>query len=279
MRLRTRAIAAMASFLALTGTSALAAAPADALSSPPTITVTMTDQAITLSSGTSLHAGRVIFRVVTPSGDHALQLAKLMPGYSLQQAGADLNASFGGNVPAIKRVDKNIHFLGGAETMNHHPGYFSETLYAGTYYLIDQNSSAMTTLHVYGTPTPRSWIANSSTITAYNYGFGSASVLPHAGWTLFRDKSDEPHFVVMLHVKPGTTAKDVQAYIDSGMSDQTPSFGLPESTSSGVISPQDQILWHYNMPAGRYVLACFWPDDDSGMPHFVMGMWKIVDLR
>jgi hypothetical protein len=34
-----------------------------------------------------------------------------------------------------------------------------------------------------------------------------------------------------------------------------------------------------DVPAGKYLLACFWPDDDTGMPHFFMGMWKLVRVR
>jgi hypothetical protein len=33
------------------------------------------------------------------------------------------------------------------------------------------------------------------------------------------------------------------------------------------------------MPAGRYVVACYWPDDDTGMPHAFMGMFKLITLR
>jgi hypothetical protein len=34
----------------------------------------------------------------------------------------------------------------------------------------------------------------------------------------------------------------------------------------------------YDLPAGEYLLACFWPDRFTGMPHFFMGMWKLINL-
>jgi hypothetical protein len=26
-------------------------------------------------------------------------------------------------------------------------------------------------------------------------------------------------------------------------------------------------------------VMCFWPDDETGMPHAFMGMWKLISLR
>jgi hypothetical protein len=34
----------------------------------------------------------------------------------------------------------------------------------------------------------------------------------------------------------------------------------------------------YDLPAGKYFIACFWPDYFTGMPHFLMGMWKLVTI-
>ena len=31
-------------------------------------------------------------------------------------------------------------------------------------------------------------------------------------------------------------------------------------------------------PRGKYLVACFWPDYITGMPHFFMGMWKLINL-
>ena len=277
---RVRLAAVSAAVLTLFSATVVTPAVAQGASGPPTVVATVTSKTITFSHGTSVHAGRVTFKVVAPSGDHTLQLAKLTPGYSLRQAGADLAAAFSGKVSAVRTIDKKILFLGGAEATPNHPGYFAETLYAGTYYAFDQNGNAITTLHVFGTPPMRDWVHETSTITATNaHRFAtSPTVLPASGWTLFRNAADEPHFIVFQQVQPTTTAKMVSDYLASG-NQNPPPWGLPGTTSTGVISPGRQILFHHQLPAGSYVILCYWPDDQTGMPHALMGMWKLVTLK
>jgi len=228
--------------------------------------------------GHRLHAGRVIFRVMTKKGDHTLQLLRLHHGYSFQQAGQDIGKAFGGDLDAINRVDHKISWLGGTEARPMHPGEFAVNLRAARLFVLDQESNAFTRLRVFGTPPARPSVAASSGITAFSYGFGlSKPTLPHEGWTRVRDRSDQPHFVVLQHVKDGTTNRMVNRFIKSG-GHGNPPWILHGSTSTGVISPGRQQVLHYNLRAGKYLLACFWPDDESGMPHFFMGMWKLVRL-
>ena len=120
-----------------------------------------------------------------------------------------------------------------------------------------------------------------SQVTAFTYGFSQTPVtLPHEGWTRFNDESDQPHMLILQQVKPGTTNAQVQRFASS-MGRKGGGFFLNASDGAGVISPGSPgptILWHYNLPKGRYLLQCFWPDDTTGMPHFFMGMWKLVTL-
>src|SRR3954454_10341812 len=114
---RARALA-LASAAAIVSTTGLVAGPpaADAAASIPTLTVHMSASKITFTGCgastangvTTLHAGRIHFHVVTASGDHVLQLARLHNGYTLDQASTDLNDAFSGNVPAVQRVDQGI---------------------------------------------------------------------------------------------------------------------------------------------------------------------------
>ena len=284
MSVHRRTMAAL-SITALASSVLVGLAPSSALAAaaPPTVTVTMSGKTLSISTGTSLHAGRYLIKVVVPSGDDTLQLAKLAaPGYSFAQASKDVNSAFGGNIAAIRRVDKNIHWLGGAEGTPGHPGMFVETLYAGSYVFLAQNANAVLHVRVFGTPRgQQTWVNQTSTIsTTPANRFSSPPILPRAGWTLFRDGSDEPHFLSMQQVKPGTTLQEVLAFLHSPQSQQQqqPPWALPATTSAGVISPHTQILFHYSLPAGRYVLFCFWPDDRTGMPHALMGMVKLVTL-
>jgi hypothetical protein len=284
--IRARAAAAVLTATAL-GAASLAAADATtasfqdsrqtATAGIPTVVVRMSDSAVHLSVGHRLHAGRVEFRVRAKSGGDALQLMRLHKGYTMREAQRDFNKAFGGNTDAIKRVDRRITFLGGAQARPGHPGRFAVVLHAGRFIVLSQNADTFTRLRVFGTPPDRPTVRSSGSITAFTYGFGvTGAPLPNKGWTSVSDRSDQPHVVIFQHVKDGTTARQVRRALRS---QQQPPWLLKANTSTGVLSPNRREVFHYNLPAGRYLLLCYWPDDDTGMPHYLMGMWKLVNLR
>ncbi len=283
MRIKKRGALGAAALSAVAAGAAMLAAPVGAAASTPAkvpvITAHVSSKSISLSSGRTIHAGRIIFRVVTGSGGHTLQIARLHKGYSLAQAGADLNKAFSGDTDAIRRVDSKITFRGGAEARPDHPGRFGVSLHAGRYVFLDQDSNAHKMVTVTGTAPERASIPHQSAITAFSYGFGTSSdTIPATGWTRILDQSDQPHFVEFNRVKAGTTDAMVRKYFKSG-SQAPPRWGLRASTSAGVISPKRAEVVHYSLPAGKYLIACFWPDDDTGMPHAFMGMWKLIWLK
>lgn len=278
---RRSAVAAVAlGSAAVTALGLVTAGAADA--SPgrvPTVVAHMSNKSISLSTGHVMRPGRVVFKVVSRNGGHFLQLARLRHGYSLQQAGKDINKAFRGDVAAVRRVDHGVGFRGGARARPQHPGRFSVSLGAGHYVLLDQNGPAADFLTVKGKARPHRTIQHSGTITAFSYGFGNhPQVLPRAGWMRMNNRSDQPHFVEVHRVKSGTTGAMVHHFIKSGTQGK-PKFLLRRNTQSGIISPYRGELLRYNLPAGKYLVACFWPDDDTGMPHFFMGMWKLIRLR
>ncbi|MFY9913971.1 MAG: hypothetical protein WAK18_04830 [Nocardioidaceae bacterium] len=245
----------------------------------PTVVAHMSKAAIHLSVGHRVHAGRTIFTVKTRKGTHTLQLLRLHKGYTMQQAGADINKAFGGDLAAIRRVDHRITFLGGASARPGRPGEFAVNLRAAKLVLLDQNSNAATNLKVFGKTPSRPQIPVSSGITTFSYGFGSSMPpLPRSGWTRVSNRSDQPHFVIFQRVADNTTNRMVRRFVKSGPHGNPP-WVLKVNTNVGVISPKVSVVFHYSLPAGKYLLACFWPDDDSGMPHFNMGMWKLITLK
>ena len=263
--------------LALTG---VGQGVADASTSLKTVTVTMTAKSITVSAGSSLPAGRYIFKVVMPQGDDTLQFLTLAPGFTPAQAIKNVNAAFSGKVSAVRTVDTKIHWFGGVEASTNHPGYFAETLYAGTYFLTEQNGTAHTTLHVFGTPPGgQGWVNQTSALSAVKPNrFAVPASIPRSGWTLFHNSAAEPHFIVLQQVQPSTTYREVLAALKSN-SQTPPSWALPATYSTAVVSPNTQMLFHYSLPAGKYVMMCFWPDDETGMPHALMGMYKFITLK
>lgn len=273
------AAAVTAASLGATAILGASAAGASERAGIPTVTVHVGGGKIGFVSGNStLHAGRIHFRVITGSGSHVLQVLRLHHGYTLQDAGQDFGPAFSGNTAAIGRLDDNVTWRGGAQARPDKPGSFVVTLRAGHFYLIDQTSNAAPKpFTVVGNVTPRPNFPHQSKITAFTYGFDSSPLtIPAKGTTYFFNQADQPHFLEMQRVKDGTTAADVRAYLKHPAG--PPPFGLRAGTGAGVLSPGTGQMLSYNLPAGEYLLACFWPDRFTGMPHFFMGMWKLIHL-
>lgn len=238
----------------------------------------MTSSRIWLSDAT-VHAGRILFTARTRDGGHTLQVARLRNGYTIDQVGQDIEKALRGDVPAVQRVDNGVSFRGGVETHPARPGRFSTVLRAGHYLVLDQSGGGLARLTVTGSHVRRVHASHHGTVTAFSYGFGSSPrALTAHGWIRLSNQSEQPHFVEFQRVKPGTTASMVRKTLAADASG-TPSWTLKANLSSGVISPGNTEVMHVDLPAGRYVLLCWWPDDKTGMPHALMGMWKLVTLH
>ncbi|HEU5035224.1 MAG TPA: hypothetical protein VFT62_10790 [Mycobacteriales bacterium] len=295
MHFRTRtvasiAVASAAAITASTGAVALAASSSAtrtaAAAAVPVVTVHMSDSAIKLSGGgtttsngsTTVHAGRITFRVVTGAGDHVLQIMRFRHGYTAQDAQQDIPKAFSGDTDAIKRVDDGISFRGGAEAKPQHPGRMVVTLSKGEYFLVDQNGNAGAVLEVTGSVPARATVPHQGTYTAFTYGWDVTKNLPAKGVVRVHNQADQPHFLEIQHIKESTTKRQVRKVMSPNYKGGQPSWALKGTAQSGVISPTKSQLLKYDLPAGKYVIACFWPDLNSGMPHAFMGMWKIVHL-
>jgi hypothetical protein len=277
MKGRAPLTAVLAAGMTVAGAVTIGAASAGAAAPGNQIVIRISNSHMRFSSGNTIRPGTYTFKVVSADGrDHTVQIARLHQGYTLAQARADLDKSFGGDTAAIRRIDDRITFRGGAEA-HRKPGWFSTTLYATRYLVIDQNSDVVRYLTVTGSRRAGSAPATAGRSTAYSYGFGSSRRLPAHGWVRLFNQSDQPHFWVVQRIKEGTTARQVKRYFASG-SEKNPPWLLRAGTDSGVISPYYGQNMHLDLPVGEYLTACFWPDDDTGMPHALMGMWQIVHL-
>jgi hypothetical protein len=282
---RTKAIAAAASAALVVATVAVtAAAPAEAAASH-TVKVKMSDSSITFSGGgsstangvTTLHAGRYHFHVVSPGGNHFLQLLRFKNGYTAQQAQGDFAKAFQGNVDAVQALDNGVVFRGGAHAKPQNPGDMVVVLKAGPFMAIDQNGNAVAQLAVVGHAATTSLGEHTGTYSAFSYGWGVSKHLPAAGTVKVTNRADQPHFLVLQRVKDSTTNETVRKALAKG-GNGNPPWLLKASADSGVISPNTSQLMSYDLPAGKYFIACFWPDYFTGMPHFLMGMWKLVTI-
>jgi hypothetical protein len=230
---------------------------------------------------TTARAGRITFAVRAPKGDHTLQVVQLHDGYTPDQLQADASAGLDkGDVDAVNRLDDNVTWLGGIEVLGGKSGTFTVLLKKGDYFIADQNGNGAAQLTVKGSTVHRSSAALDGTFTATAANrWDTPKSVAHNGWIRLRNTGDQPHFMVLNEVKKSTTKKDVKAYFNTGAESQ-PAFGLSHFTSSGVFSPGSNVTLHLqHVPAGKYLLMCFWPDKETGMPHAAMGMWRLVTLK
>jgi hypothetical protein len=254
------------------------------------ITIKDTGTSVSLSDS-RIRPGNTIFKIKAHGqGSSGLQVVRLVDGYTLTDAFTDLNAAFGGDVPSIKRVDRNIKFYGGNQ-MNPKgagPTFWGVRLdKAGTYYVLDIDSNALTTLKVKGTKQKRALPASDGWINMATASDGVSNVFrvgknnPKAGWMSSTNNAKEPHFVDVGHVKKSTTRADVVSYFTDPAAPETPPFAAADGAfaAAGVISPGKTMIWSYSLPRGRYLVDCFWPSKIDGTPHAIMGMFKLFQLK
>jgi hypothetical protein len=282
-------IAAVAATLVSTPSSAAAA-------SFPVINVHETDNGFTVS-GASLtrHAGRVTFHFTTTTTNtnngSDVELAQIRPGHTFAEAQA-AGGGGGSNDPATaaastRALQSTIHFFGGANlNLASQSENITETLYAGTYYLVDVGSQTkeVMPIHVSGTPGPAAWPAIGATILVGNGTtdrFKISGPIPAGSNILIRNTANGQtiHFTQFIPIVPGTTDDQIQTLLNSNSQAPPPQI-LGPGFSAGILSPGTQeVVSSASLTPGTYVLVCFIADDVTGMPHALMGMHLVVTVK
>ncbi|GCD90504.1 hypothetical protein [Nocardioides sp. LS1] len=271
--------------LAPTGTAATPAGapaihrPAGSAQAPPVrVTVRITKDGVRRSM-TGFRPGSTIFDMVSDGGTGTLEVIRLHDGYSLKEIQKDFGGLFSGDLKAIRRIDRNVEFYGGSSVTRHTRASFATHLDAGLYYLVNLDRGTWRTMRVTGKVQQR-WmpVSHGPTNIVSPNRFDTPRRMAHSGWMRTTNKSDEPHFVDMNLVKWSTTPQQVKKFFEGGAKGH-PSWGLGVSGGTLVIGPGHTVAWSYDLPRGKYVLDCFWPDDETGMPHALMGMWHLTRLR
>jgi hypothetical protein len=296
MQTRFRAAATALLLTATTGLAATGAAQASGTHHPGArgaskLVVTIKTKAHSLKlSDSKIRPGNTMFKDKNAGGTGLIQLLRLKPGYTLPDAFSDFALAFPEDptappdVAAVRRVDKNVVFYGGMETP-HKPG--KANMWAvkidkgGTYYAVNLDANSLTALTVKGHSQKRAMPSADGVINAAQGPGGVGNQFKpgkhnaRKGWMSTTNTAKEPHFVILQHVKKGTTKKQVfQAFT----SPDPPTIFLKGSTDTGVISPHHTFLWSYGLPKGRYAVTCFWPSKADGMPHALMGMISVFNM-
>ncbi len=242
---------------------------------------------------THLRAGVTKF-VVRSAADAGFQLLRPHRGYTKQDFAEDTNAAFNNNdVDALKRFESGTTLLGGVSSSADQKGVMWVRLHRGTYWALDTNSektdaTKVLSLHVRGrahgrhshgrAPRPDAVIR---AINETDWAPRPRSI-PGSGVLSFRNNSADNHFIAMARLLPGKTMKDFAAWIEKAKNGEEAPPPVDETGGfdSGVVSPGHRMSARYDLPRGRYVLVCFWPDADmDGMPHAFMGMYRGIRVR
>ncbi len=267
---------------ALTGGTAHAALDS---SSSGLVTVSIT-AAHNVVMPTAVQPGVNTFRVTTEAKQSGFQLVQLAPGYTLDQAIADIDAGLEHNkLTALKRFEAHVTLLGGVNVPSGKVGKLTVNLPVGSYYAADierNRPSAFTAFTVAGADTGATMPAGSRVTAVKSASWAkSPKSIAHRGMLTFKNRTDQNHFVGLARLKKGKTAKDFAAWIDAAMKGEEgpPPVDFGVAFDGGVVSPGQTVAMNYKLPKGDYILACFWPDASmGGMPHAFMGMFRGITL-
>lgn len=201
-------------------------------------------------------------------------------------------------------LDRNVTWFGGVDVFPGRGGAVTMTLDEGTYVLIDVaqglGPGELTTVRPFrvtsgsggGLPKADARIEmregdddHAGHVTAGDddgHAFRASDRLPAKGVVEVRNKNAVHHFAALAPVRPGTTDADIQERYDAFLSGEEPSddpFLDGPSASMNVLSEGKRAQLTYDLPPGTYVILCFIPDEVNGLPHALLGMHKVVELR
>jgi hypothetical protein len=271
------ALASSPVLLAPTTAGASGASTTSARAAMPHITALLTKKTIRLKDADGLRAGRVKLSVL---GRGPVEFAMFKAGYDVADFTADVN-KFGAknDVKALKHALKNTTIIGGLAGGGSGTVVFPK---AGAYTPISLGERGLVTgktLVVDGPKRSSKTPSTDGSIIAKNGpSWGGASQLPTKGRFQFKNKADQPHFVLLQQVVEGTTTDQVLSYLQSG-DEAPPPWGLQAGMETGTLSPGHSMTVDYDLPAGQYVVMCFFPDPEmGGMPHALMGMLRMIHL-
>ena len=271
-----------------TGAVALTAGAADAATTATTH-VRVRDHVVSMPD--TLRPGVHRFVVRSPQ-DASFQIIRKDRGYTEAELVHDVNAGLNSNTPdlkALKRFERHVTLLGGVSSSAGHPGRMWANLSRGRYIAVDTNTHHTTRaqlheIQVRGMRVPGT-LPSGHRIAAIDEASWAPrpKSIPTRGVLRFVNRSTDNHFIAMGRLLPGKTVADFKAWVDAVKQGQNVPPPIDESApslGSGVVSPGHRFAFRYHLPAGHYILTCWWPDSGmGGMPHAFMGMYRQLNVR
>ena len=229
--------------------------------------------------------------VVRSARESAFQIVRTRFGYSDRELARDVESGIdNGDLAALRRFERNVTLLGGVSSAPGQRGVVFVNLTRGRRYIaLDTNVSNTVPakfhhFRVVGARV-RAPMPKARTLRAVQEMTWAAR--PHriatSGRLGFTNRATDIHFVSMFKLRPGKTIRDWRLFVDaivSGTNPGPPPVNFDVGLDSGVVSPGHRMVMRYELPPGRYVLSCFWPDaDEGGLPHGFLGMFRAIRVR
>ena len=227
--------------------------------------------------------------VVRSTRNAGFQMLRPHAGYTKREFSHDIRVGFEGDVAAFKRFERKTDLLGGVNTdRGGAPGVMWARLPRGRVWVVDANADRtpprkVLTVHVAGVRVP-GVLPGRATLRAINEtDFAKRPrAIPDSGRLIVRNNSTDNHFFGLAKLRPGKTVADFKEWVDQTMqgNDSPPPVNFEVGLDTGVVGPGHAMSLKYDLPAGNYILLCFWPDaDEDFMPHVFMGMYRGVRVR
>ncbi|GGM19963.1 hypothetical protein [Deinococcus aerophilus] len=274
---------------------------AAAAQSAPNVTITTTKDGYQVPA--QVPAGYVHFTLKNDTDRPAeIQLFKLNPGVSadtLKSAVAALATDPGDNSADVEaRIINSSELYGGVPELAAKANYdFTVNLEPGTYVVSttssngdEKNPQALANLGYFQTfevtkgdnaaAAPKADYRLQLADFALAFPATNIAAGQHT-WEVVND-GRQPHFVMIMPVKPGKTEADVMKFMmsdgPSGTQDESP-ISMDETHGGGVISPGKTTYIDMNLAPGNYFAVCFVTDPKTKMPHAMLGMTRFFSVK
>ena len=238
------------------------------------ITIKVAKRAIVVRGARGLHAGRVKVEV---KGRGTAEILMFDRGYAFRDFRKDVTAADKGNIKALRHALAHTQFIGGFEAGGSGTVVLPR---AGAYTVFSFRSRGHGEFRAGAARRAPMPDVDGKIIGRTGPKWGGSSVLPAKGTFLFKNADrTTPHFVILQQVVEGTTTDQVLEALRSEEQGPPPTFFMRAGLETASLSPGHKMTVNYDLPAGQYVIMCFFPDPNmGGMPHALMGMLKMIHL-
>ncbi len=278
----------------LAGASPVSAGPGVPTSAvTPTLHARISSHGFKLTGDRSFPSNRVTITLTAIGGERVLQVVKFMHGYTLADEKRDIryfgshtNSAGRPSKSALRRLHRlirNVGLFGGVDAEPHRPSTETVVLPPGKYTLLDDTGALPArprTIKVTGPAVPAAPAPVSRatvTMKASRERFGGAKTLPAKGTiAVINHSKADPHFLVLQHLKNGTTRKEFGAALRDNKLSGIMRFG---TGGTDALRPGRSETISYSLPKGEYGEYCFFPNPKTGIPSYEYGMYRIVSLK